>query len=284
MPSGKPFLALMVPLLAVAVCSCQDLEHFGSTPFYTFRVVKTYAHDPCAFTQGLVFENGIMYEGTGLCGHSTLRKVDMASGSILQTREIPNEFFGEGITIQGDRIIQLTYKSRVGFVYTKEDLELVRTFNYSTEGWGITYDGKRLIMSDGTATLYFLSPDTFEEIGRIEVRDQGVAVYRLNELEYVKGEVYANVWPTERIARIDPRTGQVVGWIHLQGLLSLLGESQEIDVLNGIAYDSVGDRLFVTGKFWPKLFEIKLVPLELSMAKAINLCYKGGVFCFRFNM
>ena len=262
MPSGKLLLLLTLPLIAFAACSCRDSEHFGSTSSYTFRVVKTYAHDPCAFTQGLVFENGIMYEGTGLCGHSTLRKVDIASGSILQIREIPNEFFGEGITIQGDRIIQLTYKSRVGFVYQKEDFQLLQTFNYSTEGWGITSDGKRLIISDGTATLYFLSPDTFEEIGRIEVRDDGIAVNRLNELEYVKGEVYANVWPTERIARIDPRTGRVIGWKQLQGLLSLLGESQEIDVLNGIAYDSVGDRLFVTGKFWPKLFEIKLVPLN----------------------
>jgi len=249
-------------LIAVVISSCSDSDHSSSPSLYTYKVVETYAHDQRAFTQGLVFENGIMYEGTGLYERSTLRKVDHTTGNILQIREVPAKFFGEGITVYGDKIIQLTYKSGVGFVYNKNDLELLRKFSYSTEGWGITHDGNQLIISDGTATLYFLNPDTFEQIGRIEVRDQGTPVRGLNELEYVKGEVYANVWPTERIVRIDPRTGRVVGWIYMDGILNMLGKSREIDVLNGIAYDAIGDRLFVTGKFWPKLFEIKLVSLK----------------------
>jgi glutamine cyclotransferase len=249
-------------LIAVVTGSCSDSKHSASTSSYTYKVVETYTHDRKAFTQGLTYENGIMYEGTGLYGHSTLRKIDQATGNILQIIEIPAEFFGEGVTVYGDKIIQLTYKSGVGFVYSKESFELMRKFNYSTEGWGITHDGDRLIISDGTATLYFLNPDTFEQIGRVEVRDQGKPVRGLNELEYVKGEVYANVWPTERIVRIDPRTGWVVGWVYMDGILNMLGTSESIDVLNGIAYDAVGDRLFVTGKFWPKLFEIKLVSLK----------------------
>jgi glutamine cyclotransferase len=270
--SGKLLFALTAMLAAVAIHSCRDLEDFGITPCYTCKVVAAYPHDNQAFTEGLAFEDGIMYEGTGLYEHSTLRKsilrsatkdeVDPATLAVLLIKEIPAEFFAEGITIYGDKIIQLTWQSGVGFVYKKDDFRLLRTFNYSTEGWGITNDGSRLIMSDGTATLYFLNPDTFESLGSIEVRDRGAAVSGLNELEYVRGEVYANVWPTERIARIDPRTGQVVGWINMKGLSNLLGESEEIDVLNGIAYDPVGDRLFVTGKFWPKLFQIELVALK----------------------
>lgn len=262
MLSQKFLLSLTALLISVVLFSCPHSERFIATPCYTYKVIETYPHDPCAFTQGLAFENGIMYEGTGLLGYSTLRKVDLTSGSILLVKKVPAEFFAEGITICGDKIIQLTYKSRVGFVYKKDNLQPLRTFNYPTEGWGITYDGKHLITSDGTSTLYFLNPDTFEEIGRIEVLDRRIAVEGLNELEYVGGEVYANVWPTERIVRIDPKTGRVVGWINMKGLSSLLGGGEEIDVLNGIAYDAVGDRLFVTGKLWPKLFEIELVALK----------------------
>jgi glutamine cyclotransferase len=258
----KLLFAAAALLIAVVTSSCSDSDHSSSPSLYTYKVVETYAHDQRAFTQGLTYENGIMYEATGLYGRSTLRKVDPTTGSILQIIEIPAEFFGEGVTVYGDKVIQLTYKSGVGFVYNKDSFKLLRKFSYSTEGWGITHDSERLIMSDGTATLYFLNPDTFEQIGRIEVRDKGSLVRGLNELEYVKGEVYANVWPTERIVRIDPGTGRVVGWIYMDGLSNLLGKSGEIDVLNGIAYDAVGDRLFVTGKFWPKLFEIKIVSLE----------------------
>ena len=229
---------------------------------FTYKVVNAYPHDRNASTQGLVFENGVLYEGTGQRGRSTLRRVELASGDVLQIRKVPDRLFGEGITIFGERVIQLTWQSGVGFVYDKSSFELLEEFNYPTEGWGITYDGKRLIMSDGTSTLRFLDATAFEEIGRIEVRDKDKPVTRLNELEYVQGEIYANVWKTDRIARIAPDTGDVIGWIELAGLLSPEDRSGPVGVLNGIAYDAENDRLFVTGKLWPWLFEIELVPLE----------------------
>jgi glutamine cyclotransferase len=210
----------------------------------------------------LVFEDGVLYEGTGRQGYSTLRRVDLESGDVLQIRKLPDQLWGEGITIFGERIIQLTWQSGVGFVYDKNSFELLKEFHYPTEGWGITHDGKRLIMSDGTSTLRFLDPETFEEIGRIEVYDEDKPVTRLNELEYVQGEIYANVWQTDRIARIAPDTGEVMGWIELAGILSPEDRTESMDVLNGIAYDAENDRLFVTGKLWPRLFEIELVPLK----------------------
>jgi len=228
-------------------------------PVVGYRIVNTYPHDPRAFTQGLVFADGVLYEGTGLRGQSSLRKVDLKTGTILQVRQLPVRFFGEGITIYGNRVIQLTWRARVGFVYHKQTFQLLDTFNYSTEGWGITHDGKSLIISDGTSTLYFLDPQTFREVDRLEVHTRDGPVSRLNELEYVQGELYANVWKTDRIARISPETGEVVGWIDLEGLLEPEDRYRRIDVLNGIAYDVKNDRLFVTGKLWPKLFEIELV-------------------------
>jgi len=231
-------------------------------PVYSYNIVNTYPHDPDAFTQGLVFEDGVLYEGTGLHGQSSLRRVELETGDILQIRELSDEFFGEGITIYGNRIIQLTWQSHIGFVYDKNSFELLQEFNYSTEGWGITHDGTRLIMSGGTSTLHFLDPQTFEEIGQVEVFDNDGPVTRLNELEYVQGEIYANVWQTDRIARIAPETGRVVGWIELGGLLTAEDCSQPVDVLNGIAYDADNGRLFVTGKLWPKLFEIELISPE----------------------
>jgi glutamine cyclotransferase len=260
--SGKIIFALITPLIAVALCSCPDLERFSATPCYTYKIVQTYPHDPYAFTEGLVFEKGFLYESTGLNGSSTLRKVELETGNILQLHKLPAEFFGEGITIYNNRIIQLTYRSNVGFVYDKDSFELLQTFDYPTDGWGFTYDGKRLIMSDGTSTLYFLDPQTFREVGCINVHDKNGPVSGLNELEYVKGQIFANVWPTGRIVIISPQTGKVIGWIDLNGLLGLQDSDRPVKVLNGIAYDAVGDRLFVTGKFWPKLFEIKLVPLN----------------------
>ena len=231
-------------------------------PRYTYETMNTYPHDRQAFTQGLLFADGFLYEGTGLYGASTLRKVALESGEVLQLRELPEQFFGEGLTLMGDRLIQLTWQSRVGFVYDRESFELMRQFNYPTEGWGLTHDGRQLIMSDGSATLFFLDPETFAEIGRVEVRDHRGPVKRLNELEYVGGEIYANIWTTDYIARIAPQTGRVVGWIDLHGLLSPPERGTRVDVLNGIAYDEKNDRLFVTGKWWPSLFEIKLIPLD----------------------
>jgi glutamine cyclotransferase len=234
----------------------------GETPLYTFRIINTYPHDPGAYTQGLLYQDGIFYEGTGLRGQSTLRKVEVETGQVFQRLRLPDQLFGEGITIFGDRIIQLTWQARVGFIYDKNSFELQHEFTYPTEGWGLTHDGERLIMSDGTALLYFRDPATLAEIGRVEVFDENGPVILLNELEYINGEVFANIYRTDRIARIDPQTGQVLGWIDLAGLLGPEDRTQPVDVLNGIAYDAETNRLFVTGKLWPKLFEIELIPVE----------------------
>ncbi len=228
-------------------------------PVYIYKVVNTYPHDQSAFTEGLVFEDGVLYEGTGLRGYSNLRRVKLETGEILQICELPPQFFGEGVTVYGNKIIQLTWQSHIGFVYDKYSFKLLQEFNYPDEGWGITHDGKHLIMSDGTATLHFLDPETFKEISQIEVSANDIPVTRINELEYIQGEIYANIWQTERIARIDHLTGQVIGWIDLKGILSPEDDSETVDVLNGIAYDLKNSRLFVTGKFWPKLFEIELM-------------------------
>ena len=267
------FLYALVMLGVISVIACStSMESPSSpetptstntdiTPLFTYRIVNTYPHDPNAFTQGLVFEEGVLYEGTGRYGQSTLRRVDLETGDILQLRELPEQFFGEGIAIYENRIIQLTWQSNTCFVYDKTTFELLDEFHYPTEGWGITHDGRRLIMSDGTATLHFLDPQTFEETGRIEVFDNGAGVRRLNELEYIQGEIYANVWQTDYVARIDPHTGEVVGWINLEGLLNPEDCVEPVNVLNGIAYDARDDRFFVTGKLWPRLFEIKLIRL-----------------------
>ena len=260
-PTLPPIQPAATPTIPVS--PIRTPEH--TVPVYTYEIVSAYPHDSDAFTQGLVFHEGVLYEGTGRRGRSTLRKVALESGEVLQLQALPDEVFGEGIAIFGDRIIQLTWQARVGFVYDVHEgssFKLVREFHYPTEGWGITHDGQRLIVSDGTSTLYFWDPESLEETGRIEVIGENGPVVKLNELEYVAGEVYANVWQTDRIARIDPRTGQVTGWIDLEGLLDPADQSEPAGVLNGIAYDAEGDRLFVTGKLWPKLFEIELIPLE----------------------
>lgn len=231
-------------------------------PVDTFEVVATYPHDPNAFTQGLVWQDGIFYEGTGLRGRSSLRKVDPASGEVTQGISLPEQYFAEGITIFGDKLYQLTWQENTGFIYDKDSFELLDTWTYPGEGWGLTTDGERLIMSDGTNILRFLDPNTLEETGRVEVIDPGTGVLNnLNELEYVNGEVLANIWQTDWIARINPTTGMVQGWILLRDLLPAEDRTQAVDVLNGIAYDPASDRLFVTGKLWPKLFEIDLIPL-----------------------
>jgi len=257
-------LGLSVLLAVTSGFSCSNspespVPSNSNAIIYTYNVVNTYPHDRTAFTQGLVFEDDVLYEGTGQYGHSTLRRVELETGDVLQIRELSDQFFGEGITIYGDEVIQITWQSNVGFVYDKNSFELLQQFNYATEGWGITHDGTRLIMSDGTSTLHFLDPQTFEEIGQLEVFDNDGPVTKLNELEYIQGEIYANVWQTDWVARIAPETGQVVGWVELGGLLTAEDLSEPVDVLNGIAYDAKTDRLFVTGKLWPKLFEIELI-------------------------
>jgi glutamine cyclotransferase len=229
-----------------------------TAPVSSYHVVHVFPHDPDAFTQGLVYLDGFLYEGTGLNGRSSIRKVRLDNGEVLQIQRLDQQYFGEGIAIVGNSLFELTWQAELGFIYDRTSFQRTGTFTYKGEGWGLTYDGKRLIMSDGTSYLRFIDPSTRKELSRIQVRDAGKPVERLNELEYVKGEVYANVWQTERIARISPSTGQVLGWIDLSGLLSPR-EAQMADVLNGIAYDAQQDRLFVTGKLWPKLFEIKAV-------------------------
>jgi len=239
-----------------------DIETSAEVPVYGYKVVNTYPHDHSAYTQGLVFDSGFLYEGTGLRGHSTLRRVELTTGEILQVRKLPSRYFGEGVTIYGDRIIQLTWKSNVGLVFDKNSFNILGQFDYLSEGWGITHDGEYLIMSDGTSTLHYLEPDTFAEIETIDVHDDNGPVNRLNELEYINGEIYANVWRKDYIIRISPETGRVTGRIELKGILASEDISEQVDVLNGIAYDGKDDRLFVTGKLWPKVFEIVLVAPE----------------------
>ena len=251
---------IALPAAALVVFGLFSKKETDSPATWTYETVNTFDHDPAAFTQGLVFEDGALYEGTGLNGRSELRKVELKTGKVLQSHKLPDRFFGEGITIFEDRIIQLTYLSRVGFVYDKNTFEQLEEFKYPTEGWGLTHDGKHLIMSDGTPMVYFLDPRTFARVRKIMVHDQDEAVWWVNELEYIDGEIYANVWPGDRIARIDPETGQIIGWIDCQGLLTAQDKHAEIDVFNGIAHDPATGRLFVTGKCWPKLFEIELVP------------------------
>jgi len=234
----------------------------GQTPTYGYRIVNRYPHDPNGFTQGLVFVDGFLFESTGLRGRSSLRKVDLATGVILQFRNLPANFFGEGVTVYHNKVIQLTWRANLGFVYDKDTFKLLETFHYPTEGWGITHDGEHLIMSDGTSTLYFLHPKTYKQMGLIKVHDLKGPVSNLNELEYVQGRILANVWQTDKIAQISPETGEVVGWIDLRGLLRPEDRGDRVDVLNGIAYDHRNDRLFVTGKLWPILFEIELTSPE----------------------
>lgn len=233
--------------------------HSAVTTF-TYQVVGIFPHDTNAFTEGLAFDSGFLYESTGLKGRSSLRRVDLTTGRVHQIYNLLPEYFGEGIAIFRNSIYQLTYTSRTALVFDKKDFALQHQFSYNTEGWGLTQDSSRLIMSDGTAYLYFRDPVTFRELSRLEAHDIGGPVQRLNELEYINGKVYANVWQTDRIAIIDPATGDVTGWIDLSGILLSQGYTGTADVLNGIAYDPMAGRLFVTGKLWPYLFEIKLVP------------------------
>jgi glutamine cyclotransferase len=231
-----------------------------ATPVESYRVAHVYPHDRSAFTQGLVFVNGMLYEGTGLRGRSSIRMVDLNTGKVLQEHNLPAQYFGEGLTDWKNNLVELTWQAHIGFVYDRFSFRVLRTFTYPWEGWGLTHDSRHLILSDGTSTLHLLDPATFQPVGQIKVTDNGKAVLNLNELEYIHGEIYANVWQTDKIARISPATGKVIAWIDLAGLLPVVERRNSDAVLNGIAYDSKQNRLFVTGKLWPKLFEIKVVP------------------------
>jgi len=243
--------------LSIAIIMCTG---YGETPVFTYQVVHTFPHDRTAFTQGLEFRDGFLYEGTGLNGHSTLRREKLETGQVLERIDIPGEYFGEGITVFDGRIVELTWKSQVGFVYDRVSFHKLSQFNYTGEGWGLANDGKTIYMSDGSAQIRFWDPKTLQERRRITVRDNGTPIDNLNELEWVHGEIYANIWQQDRIARISPIDGRVIAWVDMRGLLKPEDQTEPVDVLNGIAYDAARDRLFVTGKLWPKLFEIKVVP------------------------
>jgi glutamine cyclotransferase len=255
----------LIVAAALVACACGPASQAG-VPEYGYDVVHVYPHDRTAFTEGLFYLNGFLYESTGLEERSSIRKVKLETGEVLQEHQLPNTYFGEGIVKWKDKLYQLTYKTEVGFVYDFDTFQKRAEFHYPGQGWAFTTDGKQIYMDGSRAVnadasspeIRIWDPETLKETGVIRVTDDGRPVENLNELEWVKGEIFANIWQTNRIARIDPKTGKVVGWIDLTGLLSP-SDSQEVDVLNGIAYDADHDRLFVTGKLWPKLFEIKLV-------------------------
>lgn len=259
-------LGVGVTIAAFVAISCGSSQKTppppGEIPVYRVEVVNAYPHDPGAFTQGLAYDDGFLYEGTGQRGASSVCKIRLETGEAVERHELPDQYFGEGIAVVGDRLLQLTWTSRTGFVYDKATLEPIAEFRYLTEGWGLTYDGRSLIMSDGSATLQLLDPQTYEYTGFISVKAGTAPIAGLNELEYINGEIYANVWPGCRIVRIDPATGYVTGWIDATGLLPLEDFNDSTDVLNGIAWDAENDRLFLTGKYWPKLFEVRLAPID----------------------
>lgn len=234
------------------------MVYFNSIPIYSYKIVNVYPHDASAFTEGLVYEDGFLYESTGRFNESTLRKVDLQTGEVIKLHKLDGNYFGEGITVYDNKIFQLTWKTNVGFIYDKDSFNLTNKFYYNTEGWGITHNDEYLIMSDGTDEIYFLNPKNFKRVYSIRVHDEFRPITRLNELEFIRGEIYANVWRSDKIARICPHSGRITGWIDLKGLLSPK-EYKNAGTLNGIAYDKQNNRIFVTGKMWPKIFEIKLV-------------------------
>ena len=258
--NSKARMRIGVWLIALlsAFTSCRQDElgaSFQEPPVDTFEVINTYPHDPTAFTQGLVFDGGALYESTGLNGVSSLRQVELQTGKVLQKVNVPSQYFAEGLAIFQGRIFQLTWLAHKGFIYDLASFQQQGEFTYDGEGWGLTQDGRSLILSDGTNRIRFLDPRDFKLQRAISVYDHDRPLAELNELEYIKGEIYANVWHSDRIVRLDPRSGKILGWIDLTGLLP---STQPENVLNGIAYDEAGDRLFVTGKRWPKLFEIRV--------------------------
>jgi len=233
----------------------------GVTKTNSYTVVNTYPHDPLAFTQGLIYHDGSLYESTGLRGESSLRRVELATGKVLQIHHLPLLYFAEGLTMWDKQLIQLTWQEQTGFVYDSQSFALLKRFNYKTEGWGLTNNDQYLIMSDGSDRLYYLDPVTYNVVKELQVRDGKIPITRLNELEYINGEIWANIWGSDCIARIAPKTGKVKSWLNLKGLRPLATVANSQAVLNGIAYiPESDDRLLVTGKLWPYLFEIKITP------------------------
>ena len=266
----KSLLIAILVILIIIVLSASILVIFNSNHAsakstvtnYTYSIVHTYPHDTSAFTEGLVYSDGFLYESSGGGNPntlSTLRRVDLTTGDVLQEYTLPSQYFGEGIAIVNNTIIQLTWQSNIGFIYNKTTFSLLGNFTYPTQGWGLTFDGKNLIMSDGTDHLYFLNPATFQQTRQIQVYYGNTSVVNINSLDYINGEVYANIWLTNTIAIINPETGQVTAWINLTGLPDE-NNSNPNAVLNGIAYDQQNNRLFVTGKDWPNIYQIKLIP------------------------
>ena len=251
-PISSPVAITSTSTVTVSVGALQPL-------LYGFEVVATYPHDPGAYTQGLQYVDGVLYEGTGLYGRSTLRRVDLETGVVEQQIELDDPYFGEGIYVLENRIFQITWQSNIAFLYDRETFAQIGQFSYPTEGWGLTYDGEDLLMSDGSSTIFRRDPQTFDEVGRIDVQLDDEPVNMLNELEYINNAIWANIWLTDDIVMIDPTSGQVIARAELTGLLPE-EDAANAEVLNGIAYDEENDRIFVTGKFWPSLFEIKLVP------------------------
>ena len=261
-PHSLLVLALVCAHVWRADSGVADLEAQGPSRVDSFRVVNAYPHDTSAYTQGLIYRDGFLFESTGLRGQSTLRKVRLETGEVIQQHRVAGAHFAEGLAEWNGQLVQLTWQSNVAFVYDLATFAPRRTFRYTGEGWGLTQDREGFILSDGTEQLRFLRPDTFREVRRVTVTDAGVRVRDLNELEYVRGEVFANVWHADRIARISPESGRVLGWIDLRGLMSTGYRLNSEAVLNGIAYDAEKNRLFVTGKLWPRLFEIEVVPRQ----------------------
>lgn len=261
-----PFVHWIACLVLLSAVACRRPAEFAppAVPVYGYRVVNSFPHDRGAFTQGLQFAGGFLYESTGLRGRSSLRQVDLESGVVLRQVDIPHPYFGEGIAIVDDRIYMLTWQERTGFIFDLSTFDLLDTFSYEGEGWGLAFDGNHLVMSDGTERLRFLDPGDLSPVRVLVVRCGGRPLRGINELAWIDNQIWANIFPTDKIARIDPRTGRVTAWIDLAGLLSP-AEEKQVDVLNGIAHDPATGRLFITGKLWPRLFEIELVATGRTM-------------------
>jgi glutamine cyclotransferase len=252
-------------LLCASLLSASLLT--AATPEYGYKVIHVYPHDPRSFTEGLEYRAGYLYESTGREGQSWLRKIQLETGAVVQQINLAPQYFGEGITVIDQKIVQLTYKTKIGFVYDQGTFARRSTFAYPGEGWSLTNDGRQIFMDDGTSEIRIWDAVTLRELKRIKVHDGTKAIENVNEMEYVGGEIYANIWMSDRVARISPVDGRVLGWVDLSGLLTE-AEREQTDVLNGIAYDALGGRLFVTGKLWPKLFEIQIVPKTAAPKKS----------------